>query len=205
MRKAKIVSLSLIMALIFTFTSCAGPRPDVTASINTDTESVTTETSTENESESESMSENYTDKDTETETEPTPEEMAQVEDFISLCDYRYNVKETHDFKGGKEYSVYFELPENAEMLSFYFGSLQDTNSNIHVSIHKTEKLAPSTSSLPESAHGETVYSEVITSIPFYTYQVYFEEDENTDQYHYVSTSVITLGKLFGEKISEHID
>ena len=31
------------------------------------------------------------------------------------------------------------------------------------------------------------------------------EDENTDKYHYVSTSLITLGHLFGEKISEHID
>ena len=31
------------------------------------------------------------------------------------------------------------------------------------------------------------------------------EEENSDQYHYVSTSVLKLGRLFGEKVSEHID
>jgi hypothetical protein len=30
-------------------------------------------------------------------------------------------------------------------------------------------------------------------------------EENSDQYHYVSTSVLKLGRLFGEKVSEHID
>jgi hypothetical protein len=31
------------------------------------------------------------------------------------------------------------------------------------------------------------------------------EDENSDHAHYVTTSVIKLGQLFGEKVAEHID
>ena len=177
MKKIKLISLIISISLLTSLVACSAPKEGAQQQTQIPTEQMETEAQTHTEEKSENMTETSTEKQSESIIEPEIEEMAQVEDFISLCDYRYNVKETHDFKSGKEYSVYFELPENATMLSFYFGSLQDTNSNIHVSIHKTEKLPPSASTLPESALGELVYSEIITSIPFNTYQVYFNEGE----------------------------
>ena len=207
MRKTALIAILISALLLPTLTSCIAQQNNVEnpteaeqitqretedktqieTQIETQAESIDSTippTNIETESEDGSMSEEYTEIFAETETESKTsapeqaEETARAEDFVSLCDYRYAVRETHDFSGGKEYAVYFELPEGATMLSFYFQSVsgEDNSSNIHVAIYKTAKLSSPTAP-PETDENSLVYSETVSAIPFNTYQVYFEKDK----------------------------
>ena len=164
------------------------------------TESVENETTNEAESESESeiMSETYTESNTEIETEI----LAPIEDFVCFSNYRSDTRKQVNFKEYKEYAVYFELPHNSSMQSFYiqFTSSSDDNANIHIELYKTEKLGHDVNTLPDLNADDLVYSENVTSIPFKTHSVYLEDGKIEEGYYVLKVTSPDEGGEYNDNV-----
>ena len=157
-----------------------------------------TVTVTETETQTETETETETDTDTEAETEI----LVRAEDFISFCDYRYDTRTEDNFKDNKQYAIYFELPANSKMKSFYiqFTSSSDEKTNIHIALYKTDKIASNSNELPDLSNALLVYSENVTSIPFKTHSVYFNNDEVTEGYYVLEVTSPDADNEYNDKI-----
>ena len=182
------------------------------------------ETITANESESTSMGEEYTEtapktesndqsesfaetvtetaSKSETQSETETESLVSAEDFVSFCDYRYDTRTQDNFKNNKEYAVYFELPANSAMKSFYiqFTSGSDESSNICLELYKIEQKASESDKLPSTDNATLVYSETVSSVPFKTHSVYLDKVKICEGYYILKITSPDEGSEYNDNI-----
>ena len=179
-------------------------QPPIDSSSENGSENITENTEATSETESE--------QSTETETEET-EAMQTIEDFVSFCDYRVGSLSIGNFAQGKEYGIYFEIP-NGRVKSMFLqlATENDSNSNFIISIYRCEQSTEKT--VPAFLDETPIFTENVKSLDFKTYLVEFDDVVIGEGNYYMSVTspdeeqvyndIVYLGRAWRSSIPDDI-
>jgi hypothetical protein len=160
------VFLSILM-LLSALVACNVPEE---TSANEQTTEFSEEKTTEKPTESETPTE------TETETETEPEELVLKDDFYSFSDHTSSTRSLGYFENGKEYAVYFEIPEGQlKTFSLQLCEKSDDYCNYVIELFKCEKINSNSNNIPAIIDEHPIFDDYIQKMDFKSYVAHVED------------------------------